>query len=157
MVDEVLPNIDDLDAYDWRICGGDELQPDLVNRFKKYPQVKFMGYVEDIRKEQLAADVFLCTTATTVGVRTRLVEAMALGSVIVAHSANGFGQPEFVNGENILFGDTGEEIASTLAHITAHPQKAYALGLAARATYEEKFNTQLSAGRIIDVMQEIVK
>jgi len=156
LADEVLPNIEDMDAYDWRICGGDQLQPDLANRFKKYPQVKFVGYVHDIRKEQLAADVFLCTTSIPVGVRTRLVEAMALGSCIVAHSNNAIGQPEFINGKNLLLANTGKGIAEQLAYITSTPKIRYDLGLSARETYEKHFRTELSAGRMIDVMQEIV-
>jgi len=156
LADEVLPNIENLDAYEWRICGGDQLQPDLVNRFKKYPQIKFVGYVADIRKEQLAADVFLCTTSIPVGVRTRLVEAMALGSCIVAHSNNAIGQPEFIHGKNLLLGRTGHEIAELLAYITTHVPEAHQLGLNARETYENHFRTELAAGRIINIMQEIV-
>ena len=155
LADEVLPNMDDLDDYDWHICGGDALQPDLVNRFKKYPQIQFRGYVEDIRKEILQADIFLCTTATTVGVRTRLVEAMALGSCIVAHSNNGVGQPEFVDNGNIYMSDNGKDIAHTLHSVATHEEMRYPLGLAARQTYEDHFRTELSAGRIVQKMEEV--
>jgi glycosyltransferase involved in cell wall biosynthesis len=156
LADELLPVMHNIDVYDWRICGGDELQSDLANRFKNYPQIKFTGYVHDIRKEMLQADVFLCTTSIPVGVRTRLVEAMALGCTIVAHASNAIGQPELQNGENILLADNGQEMASLLDMITSHPAKSYAQGLAARETYEQHFRTALSAGRMINKMEELV-
>lgn len=157
LVDEVLPNMDDIDDYDWHICGGDELQSDLVAKFKKYPQIKFRGYVEDIRKEILQADIFLCTTSSTCGVRTRLVEAMALGSCIVAHSSNGVGQPEFVTGENLAMQDSGEGVAQYIRWLGNSPDERYEMGLAARQTYEDSFRTELSAGRIVSKMEEITK
>jgi len=156
LLDYVLPNMPDYTDYDWHICGGDSLLPILANRFKQYPEIQFRGYVEDIRKEILQADIFLCTTSTTVGVRTRLVEAMALGSCIVAHSNNGIGQPEFENWSNISMCDTGEEIAIEIRRLISDAELRYWMGISARQTYEEKFCTALSAGRVIDVMEEIV-
>jgi len=157
LADEVLPHMDDIDDYDWHICGGDTLQEDLVNRFKKYPQIQFRGYVEDIRKEILQADIFLCTTSTTVGVRTRLVEAMALGSCIVAHSANGFGQPEFISNNNILLPESAEQMIVHIKELGKDSELRHTYGLAARQTYEDHFRTELSAGRIIDKMEEVVR
>lgn len=155
LVDDVLPNMEDIDAYDWHICGGDDLQTDLKLRFKKYPQIQFRGYVEDIRKEILQADIFLCTTATTCGVRTRLVEAMALGSCIVAHSNNAVGQPEFVDGKNIFLGNTGEHIAMLIGEYAREPELRMIKGNNARTTYETYFRTELSAGRIVQKMEEV--
>jgi len=155
LVENILPCMDDIDDYEWRICGGDILMSDLKNRFQQYPQIEFVGYVEDIRKEMLQADIFLCPTAITVGVRTRLVEAMSLGSCIVAHSANGLGQPEFENGVNVALLDNGWDIAASIRYLSASPDKRLEMGHAARETFESKFCTAKSAGRVVDKLEEV--
>ena len=157
LLDHVLPTMPDYTDYDWHICGGDGLLPHQAARFKQYPEIQFRGYVPDIRKEILQADIFLCTTSTTIGVRTRLVEAMALGSCIVAHENNGIGQPEFQNGTNILLTGGGEEMVQTLRTLAEMPEERYEIGLAARETYEEKFSTAKSAGRFADVLEGVIK
>lgn len=157
LVDEVLPNMPNYRDYDWNICGGDKLRPDLINRFRHYPEIKFRGFVDDIVGEIMDADVFLCTTTITNGVRTRVAVGWSLGSCMVAHSANAIGQPECEDGVNILIADSGEDIAKSIDYITTHPEAAYDMRLAARKTYEDKFKTELSAGRMIDVMEQIVQ
>jgi len=148
--------MDDIDDYEWRVCGGDVLISDLQQRFKMYPQIEFVGYVGDIRKEILQADIFLCPTSIPVGVRTRLVEAMSLGSCIVAHSANGLGQPEFENGINVLLSETGLGIASLIKYIANSQDDKIRLGHAARETFEREFCTAKSAGRVVDKLETVV-
>jgi len=156
LVENVLPYMDDIDDYDWHICGGQSLSSDLKTRFKPYPQIKIRGYVEDIRKEILQADIFLCTTSIPVGTRTRLVEAMSLGSCIVAHTANGLGQPEFEDGVNVALSDNGGGIATHIKYLSASPETRYNMGHAARETFEQKFCTSKSAGRLVDKLEEVV-
>jgi len=156
LVENVLPCMDDIDDYDWHICGGESLTSDLKRRFKPYPQMQFRGYVEDIRKEMLQADIFLCTTSIPVGTRTRLVEAMSLGSCMVAHSANGIGQPEFENGVNVALADTGSLLAKLIKSLADTPDVRFEMGHAARETFEREFCTAKSAGRIVDKLEEVI-
>lgn len=156
LVEHVLPCMDDIDDYDWHICGGQSLSSNLKIRFKPYPQMNFRGYVEDIRKEMLQADIFLCTTSIPVGTRTRLVEAMSLGSCIVAHTANGLGQPEFEDGVNVALSDSGEGIANLIREYALSPEHRFEMGHAARKTFEKEFCTSKSAGRLVDKLEEVI-
>lgn len=159
LVDEILPNMEDIDDYDWHVFGGESIDtlPDLARKFKQYPQIQFRGYVEDIRKEMLQADILLVPTPITVGVRTRIVEAFGLGSCVVAHSNNGLGQPELEDGVNISLSDNGGGIAALIRFLDTAPQKRFEMGHAARATFEEKFCTAKSAGRVADVMESVIR
>ena len=157
LLDEVLPYMPDYTDYDWNICGGEGLMPSHAQRFKMhYPEIKFRGYMEDIRKEMLQSDIFFCPTSSVVGVRTRIVEAWALGSCVVAHAANGVGQPEVEDRTNIVLEETGMGLAEVIRTLAKCPGVRYEMGHAARQTFEDKFRTELSAGRIIDVMEQVV-
>lgn len=150
--EDVLPHLD-VEKYDINICGAETLPPALATRFKPYPSIKFRGFVHDIKKEMLTADVFLCPTPIDLGFRTRLVETMALSCPIVAHGANGLGMPEAVNGENILFAYTGEQMAEAIRIVCEEKEEAHRMGLNARATYEEHFMN--SAFTIVDMLEEL--
>lgn len=154
LAEDILPHLD-VDAYDWNICGAETLTPDLATRFKPYPQIKFRGYVEDIRAEILRADISLVPTPITLGVRTRIVESMGLGACIVAHSANGVGQPEAVDAVNIALAGTGEDIAKLMGLYANHPELRQRMGHAARATFDEHFVVAKSAGRICEIMEGV--
>jgi len=155
LVENILPCMDDIDDYEWRVCGGDTLMPDLQQRFKMYPQIEFVGYVEDIRKEMLQADILLCSTSIPVGTRCRLVEAMSLGSCIVAHTANSLGQPEIEDGVNVALSDNGVGIAALIRHLSTSPETRFNMGHAARETFEREFCTSKSAGRLVDKLEEV--
>ena len=53
--------------------------------------------------------------------------------------------------------DSGKVAASILRQLGEMPDMRYGMGHAARQTFEDKFRTELSAGRIIDVMEQVSK
>jgi hypothetical protein len=153
LAEDVLPYLD-VDEYDWRICGGESLTPDLKTRFKSYPQIKFKGFIEDIRKEILQADILLVPTPETMGVRTRIHEGWSLGACIVAHVANGVEQPEAKPGENILLGENGSDIAALIrAAVAGGSEFRCEVGNAGRETFDEHFTE--SPSRIIRLMEGV--
>jgi len=153
LAEDVLPHLHDVASFEWRVCGAQTLTVDLTTRFKPWPQVNFTGYVEDIGKEFADCDIFLCTTPEAVGVRTRIIEAMAHGCCVVAHAVNAVGQPELEDGKNILLGETGGDIARLIERAAFWPKLRMDLGQAARETFERYFSPAQSQGRIVDRLE----
>lgn len=157
LAEEILPHLD-VDAYEWRICGDEKLDPELATRFRAYPQVQCAGYVEDIRAEVLQADISLIPTPIPMGVRTRLIECWGLGACVVAHAANSVGQPECDNGRNILLAETGDGIADFIRHaVTIGTEGRMEMGNKGRETFDQHFATPHSAGRIVEIMERVAQ
>lgn len=100
--------------YQILICGGG--LPASYNRFldKKEEGIHYLGFVEDIEEYVLAADLILNPVNVGGGVKTKLVEAIALGKTVVSSETGGLGvRPE-------KFGDKLIQISDT--HWEAHAQ-----------------------------------
>lgn len=156
LVESVLPAMDPRFKYDMKICGAEGLNPHLSAQFANYDQVQFAGFVQDIRKEMLQADIFLCPTPVTLGMRTRLIEAMSLGSFIVAHPANAHGMPELVDGYNCILINSGEDMARKIKAFSKMPDHRYAIGLNARRTYEKVFAPEVAGLGIVQMVEEVL-
>lgn len=150
LVEEVLPHLD-LDRYEFRICGSDELDPGLATRFRPYPQVQFLGYVPDIQREIMESDLFLCPTPIELGFRTRLAEVMSLSGCIVAHSANQLGMPELEDGINCYLSSSGWDMASLIRELSKEREREvrWRMGRNARLTYEENFLPSVTVGKLV--------
>lgn len=132
----------------------DTLPDKLKKKLEKEP-VKKKGFLDSVAGEFLASDIFLVPTPIKLGIRLRIITAMAFGSCVVAHSANKSGIPELKDGENCLLGDSGEEIAQKL--IDCHRGK-YDLAKIrenARKTYETYFEPKRASGRILSDMKKL--
>lgn len=151
--EQVLPWLPDSIAV--RICGADEMPPELERAFTHYPQVSIMGYVEDIAGELDRAGVVLVPTPIPLGLRTRIVEAFAHRTPVVAHVANRDGMPELMNKENCLLATDGRELAeqimSALSLATGRR-----LGEAGRAIYESHFSIPAVARYLGPYLQRVV-
>ncbi len=160
LAEDLLPHLlrEGLDCQ-IRIAGAESLFPDIAARLMPYMgeagPVRLLGYVEDIHRELQESEVFLCPTPIDLGVRTRIIEAWALGCCVVAHGANalGFAPGQLVHGENCLVGNTGEELAAQIKTALGDKWLRLKLGQAGRATYEK--HHQGAAGKTVDLVEAV--
>lgn len=146
---------------DVRIAGGERLYVDLATRLMPYltesgGPVQLLGYVEDITAEMMAAEVALVSTPIDLGVRTRIIDAMALGCCLVVHKANlaGFEAGELLPGQNCLVGTTGRELAEHVARACKDPDMRVRLGDAARRTFDQYHAD--SGAKTVDLIEQMV-
>lgn len=140
-----------------RIAGAERLYHDLATRLMPYLEpsgpVTLLGYVEDIQAEMMQSEICLVTTPIDLGVRTRIIDAMALGCCLVIHKANlvGFAEGELVPGENCLIGKDGAEIAAALQTAADDRDLRIKLGQSARQTFEQ-YHLE-SAAKTVDLIE----
>jgi hypothetical protein len=149
LAEDVMPWLTQADGprCQIRIAGAEGLFPDIHTRLVPYiaysnpasEAIKMLGYVDDIKAEMMDCEVSLVTTPIDLGVRTRIIDAWALGCCVVTHAANlaGFEPGELVHGVNCLIGSTGRVIVDCLKMALADPALRVRLGQAGRATYEK--------------------
>lgn len=90
---ELAPFLKSQTKQDYRIliCGGGlPVEYDKLEAFRQY-HLDYLGFVEDIDRYVLAADVVLNPIVKGAGVKTKVLEAIALGKTVVSTESGAFG------------------------------------------------------------------
>lgn len=82
IADEVLPLI----GPDVMLEVVGTASEDLIDEFKSNNQIRFLGRVEDTRAALRSTSVFLAPIAYGTGIKTKILEAMAIGVPIVTNA-----------------------------------------------------------------------
>lgn len=99
----------------------------LGNKYHAHPSVQFLGRVEDVRREVLKTHVFVSPIVYGTGIKTKIVEAMAMGMPVVT---NGIGAEGICaqNGRDWIVEDSEEGIVSAIQDLLHNEEKARHMG-----------------------------
>lgn len=119
----------------------------------KWPNVKitFLGYIdhEQIEVEYKNANFFLSPMKYPIGVRTRIVVAMSYGLPAVAHYTAGLGMPELKDGQHILYGWSGKEMAEKIRYFIEDKNRLQELSCQARIAWETWYDAEKNISCIL--------
>jgi glycosyltransferase involved in cell wall biosynthesis len=115
------------------------------------------GYVEDLSKDWLDADILLVPTNMELGIRARILTALSKGMCVVAHLANVKGIPELIHGYNCILGATPVELVNGMNQIFSDSNYAANISSNARNTFEKTFSPEVASSKIIDKVFDIIK
>lgn len=76
-------------------------------------RVKFLGFVDDIRATVKSMDLYVSPITYGTGIKTKVVEAMAMGMPVITNSVGAEGL-EVKNGKELVIADTTEEIINQI-------------------------------------------
>ena len=86
--------------YRFLICGGG--LPDRWDKLQAFGQIDYLGYVEDIEAYVQASDLMVNPVNSGGGVKTKLVEAIALGTTVVSSYTGALGVDPEACGPKLL-------------------------------------------------------
>ena len=158
LAEKILPRIDESeikDSLEIHIIGGGTLPEDIRSKLNQ-PYVSFRGYVDDIHTEFLSSDIILVPTPIDLGFRTRIAEAFSFGCCVVAHSANAAGMPELKHDDNVLLGDTGEELVTQIIRCVESAELRQRIGHSARSTFETEMSGDLVSKRLVEKIEAMI-
>lgn len=101
--------------------------PDLKEEFAGNSQCVFEGLVDDIRKSVRSAMVVLSPIAYGTGVKTKVIEGMAMHMPVVTNTL-GIEGLSVVVGRDLLMSDDFNEIAQMVEELLHNPEKREELG-----------------------------
>lgn len=93
---------------------------ELADEFKENKIIHFTGKVVDLRKHVKEGMVFLAPIAFGTGIKTKIVEAMAMGMPVVTNSIGAEGL-DVHNGQELIIADTPKEIANAVTYLLNDP------------------------------------
>jgi len=126
--------------------------PQAQAEFKTYDNVRFTGWVEDIRPSFNRSDVFIGPFEETHGSKLKIAEAMAMGMAIVSTPKGIRGFP-LVNGESVLIAHSDEQFASQVVRLLTDPVMQERLGAAAREVALSTIDWKMLSKRLIGIVQ----
>ncbi len=112
-----------------------------LDALRDHPSITLTGWVSDSRPYIAQAAVYVVPLRVGGGTRLKLLEAMALGKAIVSTRLGAEGYP-VSDGRELLLADTPAEFAAAVTHLLQAPERRAALGRAARAFVETRYDWQ---------------
>ena len=150
--DEVLPAV-------LALCPDFHLQmigycPDPVRDELTRPGLSFAGYVDDLEGELRQYRGFVAPITTGTGVKTKVLDAMAVGLPVVSTPLGvaGLGARD---GTECLLAEDPAGFATAIQRLSQRPEEAATLGSAGRELVRRSFAPEVIAGRWRDVLAGI--
>lgn len=148
---ELMPALGELPfPVDLRLVGAEAVPPALASPAANV-RVSAPGFAseDELEAAYRTASVFLSPMKYPIGVRTRIVSALAHAVPVVAHASAQEGLPELRAGEEIVYASTGHAVATALARLHGDPHVAELIGAAGRAAWERAFNPARNLPRLL--------
>ena len=123
---------------------------------KPYPQVRFLGFAEDLRGMYAQADVQVVGGVKASGLRTRIIESMVYGVPVLSTAEMAEGLSRLADGENILLAMDASDYAEKLSRLVIAPPDFDQLARSARQTYDGHYSRQIAAKFLEKAFQEVL-
>lgn len=156
MMKEVFPILSNLPfKLELRFIG--KYDPNKVPK-SKWENIEFiyLGAVESVNSEFMNADVFLSPMKYPVGIRTRILSALAYGIPVVADFSSASALPELTNGKDIVFTNTPQEIFDCLNTLYKNYDRASKIGVNGRLAWEKYYNPNINVPYLVDSLAKII-
>ena len=118
--------------------------------------VRLTGFVEDVRLPVARAAVCVAPIRQGGGTRLKILEAMALGTSVVATSKAAEGL-DVIDGEHLLLADDPETFTLRTVELLGNPDLRQRLTANARRLVGEHYDWQGIGAHFVDLIEEIVR
>ncbi len=135
------------------LLAGTRQAPDWVRAaLPDKPEILFQGFVDDLVTFMRGCHAVLVPIQVPVGNRSRILTAMAHGSLVVAHANTSAGNPDLVSGDNCLLATSAGEFVRHLRFAAEQPDEAARIARRGRDTYERLFSPPRAVGRFVELV-----
>jgi glycosyltransferase involved in cell wall biosynthesis len=145
-VSDILPRVTAVNPRAQLVIVGSD-PPPAMSFLKQHPNVRFTGYVEDIRDPLTAYSVFICPILSGSGIRVKLLEAFASGIPAVSTYLGAEGLTE-QSGEICELAWNAQQFAEAVVHLLSDSEYAKSLAIRARRMIENERDAKVITRRL---------
>ena len=121
-----------------------------------YPQVKFIGFEDDIRQAYAGADLQVIGGERATGMRTRIIELFVYGLPVVSTIEAARGVAELRDGENIFLAEDVPAFARALVALLENPAQLGGVAKNARQTYDRFYARPVAAAKLAGLLEKYI-
>src|SRR5579875_682580 len=141
LLDEILPEIARHHPDFVLHVVGNGLPPELAHAHARNPNLRFEGFVADLKQHLRAIPLLIAPFVSGSGIKTKVVEAMAWGKAVVSNEIGFEGLEPRPDHEAFLAGDSASFASATLRAL-AHPKRTAAIAARGCAMVREMYNCE---------------
>jgi glycosyltransferase involved in cell wall biosynthesis len=117
--------------------------------------IKISANLPDLRSAVCSAGIYVCAIRHGTGLKSKMLEAMAMQMPIVGYHPGSTVGIDCVYGEHLLAATTPQEFAAHVLDLMRNPAKAEAMAKAARKLVCEKYSWESRARAYEDLYQQV--
>jgi glycosyltransferase involved in cell wall biosynthesis len=116
-----------------------------VQALASRPGIKLSANLPDLRSAVCSAQVYVCPIRHGTGLKSKVLEAMAMGMPIVGYHPGSTVGIDCVHGQHLLAAETPAQFAAHVINLLRNPARAEEIARAGRKLVEEKYSWESRA------------
>jgi glycosyltransferase involved in cell wall biosynthesis len=129
----------------------------LIKALAARPGIRISANLPDLRAAVCSARVYVCAIRHGTGLKSKMLEALAMAMPIVAYHPGSTVGIDCVYGEHLLAAENPNDFAAHVVDLLRHPEKAERIALAGRKLVEEKYSWESRAKTFEELCQQAVE
>ncbi len=159
LLDKIYPRLVRLwgeDGFEIKIAGRGQLPDWVEQRVSNLPAVTFLGFVDDLHGLMRSCHAALVPIDVPVGNRIRVLNCMAVGTIVVAHENVALGNPALVHGHTCLLAKNADEFVDAMRRTIEQPEAGRAIIRQAKRAYDSLFAPEAATEMMMNELRELV-
>jgi hypothetical protein len=158
MVERVYPRLLSLwgqGGFTILLAGRGHLPEWFRRRITDKPEFKVLGFVENIDDVMGRCHAVLAPISVPVGNRTRILTAMAIGALVIAHENAALGNPALVDGETCYLATDGVGFVKRMLLAVEDRDASLAIIDRARRSYQSQFHPDIASKKLVERVDQL--
>lgn len=141
-------------AFEILISGRETLPAWVAKEIKKRPQIRYLGFVENIDDVLSKIHGIIAPIDVPVGNRSRILTALAKQVPVIAHANVALGNPGLVDGETCLLAKDGRGFADRMIQAAEDPISLDAMRQRGETLYLDHFSPRVAADQLVRTIEQ---
>jgi glycosyltransferase involved in cell wall biosynthesis len=138
------------------IAGRGEVPAWAAEMLATAPELEHVGFVDDLAGLLGSVHAAIAPISVPVGNRSRILTALAAGTVVVAHENAALGNPDLADGVTCYLAADAASFAERMARTVDDPVQAREVAARGRELYESRFRPDLAVGTAVDTLAAVL-
>jgi len=138
------------------LCGTRNLPAWVERSLVGKAEIKYLGFVEDIDALMSTCHAVLVPIDVPVGNRSRIVTAMAKGSLVIAHTNASCGNPDLIDGETCYLASNVDEFFHRMQRAFKNPEEVARIVERAREAYRRLFEPKTACEMLVNEIENTI-